>query len=66
MTVVPEVPMPEAHWAAWLDYSCRCGLPHPKPGKFGPPPTTVEIDGTVVEYPPYPGVMGGERPWRES
>ncbi len=50
------------HYANWLDFNCVCGFPHPKPGKHGPPPTLVEINGVPHIFPPYAGVMGGDEP----
>jgi len=50
------------HWDDWLDHGCRCGFPHPKPGKHGPPPELVQVDGVSYRFPPYPGVMGGHEP----
>ena len=51
-------------WDDWLDYGCRCGFPHPKPGKHGPPPELIERDGVVYRLPPYTGVMGSHEPYR--
>ena len=56
------IPTVKEHFDAWLDYECTCGFPHPKPGKFGPPPQLVKVDGVWVRYPRYTGVMGDYRP----
>lgn len=56
----------QKHWDDWFDYSCVCGFPHPKAGKFGPPPEVIDVDGELYNIGPYTGVMGGDHPVNES
>ena len=64
MTDEEKSRMVQEVWDDWLDYGCRCGFPHPKPGRHGPPPTTIERDGILYYLPTYPGVMGSDEPYR--